>query len=120
MAEDKAKSEKTNKPPVQRGPRDSKYYNLDDTVKVLVTDPGKKGKSAERFKLWKNGATLRASLEAGLTPADIRHDVQHKFIAISHVRPVEAEYPPLVKKERKKKSDTATQGDKPKTAATPA
>jgi hypothetical protein len=61
------------------------------TINLLVKDNPKRGKSAKRFALYRNGLTVEkyvaASVAAGnparLARADLNWDVVHKFIAIS-------------------------------------
>jgi hypothetical protein len=98
----------TDKPQVPRGPRDSKYFNLDDKI-TIITEGGKNpkkpsSKSYKRFDLYKNGMTIREALSQGVYTADIIYDVQHKFIKLEHVRAVKAQIPepkPRPKKEKK-------------------
>lgn len=54
-------------------------------IKVLVDEnPKREGsESAKRFAFYKNGMTIAAALEKGVTVGDIRWDVKHEYIALS-------------------------------------
>jgi hypothetical protein len=60
------------------------------TIKLLVEENPKRGASAARFALYRNGITvdgyIKKSVEAGndaqTARADLRWDVSHKFIAL--------------------------------------
>jgi hypothetical protein len=60
-------------------------------IKLLVAENPKRGKSASRFALYKNGLTvdtyIEKSVAAGNTPAlaraDLKWDTERKFIAIA-------------------------------------
>jgi len=102
------------KPPVRRGPRDSKYYNLDDKIKVLAKENPKKAgsKTYDRWNNYKDGMTVREVMEKGTTQEDLIYDWRHEFISIQHVRPRQAPLPPAPpKKVRAKKSKDEKAGE---------
>jgi len=51
-------------------------------VKYGAKNNPKRGASAERFAKYKDGMTIQKALDAGLTGADIAHDLKKKFISI--------------------------------------
>lgn len=51
-------------------------------IKVLASENPKRGKGAKRFALYRNGMTVEAALEKGVTRADVRWDVAHRYISL--------------------------------------
>ena len=54
---------------------------VEHTYDVRDNNP-KKRKAGERFALYRKGMTLEAAVAAGITAADIRWDLDHKFIRV--------------------------------------
>lgn len=52
-------------------------------VKILVDENPKRGLSAKRFSIYKNGMLATVAIEKGVLRADLRWDVGHKFISLS-------------------------------------
>lgn len=53
------------------------------TVRLLVDGNPKRGKSAARWDLYKDGMTVAAALDAGVLRADLRWDLAHGLIAVN-------------------------------------
>jgi hypothetical protein len=51
-------------------------------VKMLVQENPKRGASAQRFALYRDGMTVAAALAAGVQRADLRWDLAHGWIAV--------------------------------------
>ncbi len=51
-------------------------------IKVLAKENPKRGKSAKRFSIYKNGMTVAAAIEKGALRGDLRWDAAHKYIAL--------------------------------------
>lgn len=66
--------------------RDDRFADVGDLegkkVKLLVKENPKKGNGAKRFAYYKNGASVADAMKKGVTRADVRWDVAHKFIAL--------------------------------------
>jgi len=73
--EDKGGDDKPRKP----------RLDAEATIKILVEEnPKREGsKTFERFKLYRNGMTVKQALEKGVTSADIRYDVEHEYIKLT-------------------------------------
>lgn len=58
--------------------------NQDLKIKILAeANPKREGsKSRERFAFYKNGQTVGQFIQAGGTTADVRYDVEHKYIQL--------------------------------------
>jgi hypothetical protein len=52
-------------------------------ITMLVQENPKRGASAERFALYKDGMTVAQALEAGVQRADLRWDLAHGWISIA-------------------------------------
>ena len=57
--------------------------NENSTIKILADSNPKRGKSADRFALYKDGMTVKAAKEAGVTAADITYDTNKGFISVT-------------------------------------
>lgn len=57
----------------------------DAVIKILVDkNPKREGsKASERFAYYKDGMTVKAAKEAGVTASDIAYDSEHKFILVT-------------------------------------
>lgn len=80
-----AKGAKAAKAPAAGAPaRRGKEPTIPDTakIKLLVNENPKRGASAERFALYRNGMTVADYLEAGGKRADISWDVNKGFIEV--------------------------------------
>jgi hypothetical protein len=81
----KAKAEKA-APAKAKKAKPAKKLPFPETakIKILVDEnpkrPGSKG--AARFDQYRNGMTVAAALEAGITAKDLVWDVDHKFVSI--------------------------------------
>lgn len=64
---------------------DRKRVSEDATIKILVDkNPKREGSKAfERFEFYKDGMTVKAAKEAGVTSSDIRYDTEHNFISVT-------------------------------------
>lgn len=65
--------------------------NENSTIKILADSNPKRGKSAERFALYKDGMTVKSAKEAGVTAADITYDTNKGFISVTEPEASEAE-----------------------------
>jgi len=59
-------------------------------IKILADKNPKRGKSAERFALYKDGMTVKEAKEAGVTAADITYDTNKEFISVTEPEASEA------------------------------
>ncbi len=55
----------------------------DKKVKLLVKENPKRGKSAERFAIYKTGMKVSEFVEKGGLLADVKYDLGKKFISLS-------------------------------------
>ena len=64
----------------------------DSVIKVLVdANPKREGSASHtRFALYKDGMTVKAAKEAGVTPADLGYDEGKAYISITPAEPAAA------------------------------
>lgn len=81
---DNAPAEETPMAKAKSKPKRKSKIDPDGKISILVDkNPKREGSaSAKRFALYKNGMKVSTFLEKGGTPADLTHDVKHKFIKI--------------------------------------
>ena len=74
------KKAKKSKPKTERKPRAA--FDPEANINLLVTENPKRGGSAVRYALYKDGMTVAEYIAAGGTPDDLRWDAAHKYISV--------------------------------------
>ncbi len=85
MAKSSTAAPKAEKPKKETEPRKVAGYPRTAKITIAVTEnPKRKGSGAHlRFAKYKNGQSIQSALDAGVTAADVKWDLEKGFIKLA-------------------------------------